>query len=114
MRAATRRAAGLDAAGWTSDLRNEVEGFFDTLASEWHLRTSPQRTAVVIDALVRGLDPLDVPRGMAIGSAAALAPIQLIAEHFATVVAVDLSLEMLGGRRSDPPVGFAPTGLSSR
>src|ERR1044072_3500117 len=66
MRIATRRAAGLDAAGWTGKLRDEVEEFFDGLAEEWHPRSSPERTAVVMDALTRGLDPLQVPRGLAI------------------------------------------------
>src|SRR5205823_7959947 len=55
MRIATRRAAGLHAGGWTGELRHQVEGYFDGLAGEWHTRMSPQRTAVVMDALVRGL-----------------------------------------------------------
>ena len=43
----------------------EVEGYFDDLAGEWHTRTSPQRTAVVMDALLRGLGAIDSPVGMA-------------------------------------------------
>src|SRR5204862_6594554 len=66
MRIATRRAAGLDAGGWTGELRHQVEGFFDGLAGEWHTRISPQRTAVVMDALVRGLGAIDSPVGMAV------------------------------------------------
>jgi len=96
MRAATRRAAGLDATGWTSELRNEVEGFFDDLAGEWHLRTSPQRAAVVMDALVRGLDPLEIPRGLAVELGSGTGAYSgLIAKRFTTVVAVDLSFAML-------------------
>ena len=48
MRIATRRAAGLDSGGWTSELRKEVGKFFDAMSGEWHTRTSPQRTAVVM------------------------------------------------------------------
>jgi SAM-dependent methyltransferase len=96
MRAATRRAAGLDAGGWTGDLRSEVAGLFDGLASEWHTRSSPHRTAVVMDALVRGLDASRPSPGLAIeigsGTGAYSA---LIAERFTRVVAVDLSMEML-------------------
>jgi ubiquinone/menaquinone biosynthesis C-methylase UbiE len=96
MRIATRRAAGLDPGGWTDDLRQQVAGFFDSLAGEWHTRTSPQRTAVVADALGRGLG---VPRrgagvavevGSGIGAYSAL-----LAERFEIVVAIDLSLPML-------------------
>jgi SAM-dependent methyltransferase len=64
MRIATRRAAGLDAAGWTAELRDEVEEFFDGLADEWHTRSSPERTAVVVDALSRGLGAVDDRRGL--------------------------------------------------
>lgn len=63
MRIATRRAAALDVGGWTNALRQQVEDFFDDLAGEWHTRASPQRTAVVMDALVRGLDPLGLSSG---------------------------------------------------
>ena len=96
MRIATRRAAGLDAGGWTSDLRDHVERFFDNLAGEWHTRSSPHRTAVVMDALVRGLDPLHVPRGVAVEVGSGIGAYSpLLAERFATVVAVDLSFAML-------------------
>ena len=96
MRIATRQAAGLQTGGWTGELRHQVEGFFDGLAGEWHTRTSQQRTAVVTDALVRGLGPIHSVAGMAveIGSGiGAYSP--LLAERFATVVAIDLSLAML-------------------
>ena len=107
MRIATRRAAGLEAGGWTAELRDQVENFFDDLAKEWHTRTSPERTAVVMDALSRGLDALDSRGAGPFGPAAVRAGIavevgcgtgtysNLLAERFATVVAVDLSLPML-------------------
>ena len=101
MRLATRRAAGLASGGWTDELRREVTGFFDDLACEWHTRHSPQRTAVVIDALERGLDPMASPKGFAVevgSGTGAYSP--LLAERFSAVVAVDVSLAML---RQAPP-----------
>ena len=96
MRIATRRAAGLDAGGWTPELRGQVAGAFDDLAGEWHTRISPQRMAVVTDALVRGLDPSGHSTGLAVEIGSGIGAYSaLIAQRFAMVVAVDLSLEML-------------------
>jgi ubiquinone/menaquinone biosynthesis C-methylase UbiE len=95
MRIATRRAAGLDAGGWTAELRNQVVDFFDDIAGEWHTRTSPQRTAVVMDALARGLGA-HVPSGLAVEVGSGIGTYSsLLAERFRTVVAIDLSLAML-------------------
>jgi SAM-dependent methyltransferase len=96
MRRATRQAAGLDPGGWTGELRNHVKGYFDELAGEWHTRASPQRAAVVMDALVRGLRPIDPPEGLAIEVGSGIGAYStLLAERFATVLAVDLSRAML-------------------
>ena len=96
MRIATRRAAGLDAGGWTADLREQVADFFGGLASEWHTRSSPERTAVVMDALSRGLDPIGLPAGTVVEVGCGIGTYSnLLAERFTTVVAVDLSLPML-------------------
>jgi SAM-dependent methyltransferase len=96
MRIATRRAAGLDAAGWTGQLRGEVASFFDELAAEWHTRTSPERTAVVMDALVRGLDPLALPRDLAVEVGSGIGTYSpLFAERYPRVLSVDLSFAML-------------------
>ena len=96
MRIATRRAAGLDAGGWTTELREQVGDFFDGLANEWHTRSSPERTAVVMDALSRGLGALDVPAGTVVEVGSGIgAYSDLLAERFTTVVAIDLSLAML-------------------
>ena len=106
MRIATRRAAGFDAGGWTGELREQVEGYFDDLAGEWHTRASPQRTAVVMDALMRGLGANDRRGGMAVAVGSGIGTYSnLLAERFATVVAVDLSLAMLK---------LAPTGPAHR
>ena len=96
MRIATRRAAGLHAGGWTGELRNQVEDYFDGIAGEWHTRTSAHRTAVVTDALSRGLGAMDVPVGPAVEVGSGIGTYShLLAERFATVVAIDLSLAML-------------------
>jgi protein-L-isoaspartate O-methyltransferase len=96
MRIATRRAAGFHADGWTGELRQQVEGYFDSLAGEWHTRTSPQRTAIVMDALLRGFGAIDPPVGMAVEVGSGIGTYSnLLAERFATVVAIDLSLTML-------------------
>ena len=96
MRIATRRAAGLDDRGWTGELRSQVEDYFDGIAAEWHTRITPQRTAVVTDALSRGLDALEVPVGPAVEVGSGIGTYtSLLAERFATVVAIDLSLAML-------------------
>lgn len=96
MRIATRRAAGLDPAGWTGDLRQDVRAYFDDLAGDWHTRTSPERTAVTADALARGLDITGPPGGRAVEMGSGIGTYSaLLAERFATVVAIDLSLAML-------------------
>ena len=103
MRIVTRRAAGLEAGGWTGELRHQVEGYFDGLAGEWHTRNSPQRTAVVMDAFVRGLGAINSPAGMAVEVGSGIGTYSsLLAERFATVVAVDLSLAMLKLAPSGP------------
>jgi ubiquinone/menaquinone biosynthesis C-methylase UbiE len=95
MRIATRRAAGLDPGGWTPELRSEVGAFFDAMSSEWHTRTSPQRAAVVRDALERGLGHRD-SRGVAVEVGSGIGAYSgLLAQRFATVLAIDLSLAML-------------------
>ena len=96
MRIATRRAAGLDPDGWTRDLRDRVEHYFGELADEWHNRASPERTAVVMDALSRGLGAIGAPSGPALEIGSGIGTYSpLLAGRFATVLAVDLSMEML-------------------
>jgi SAM-dependent methyltransferase len=103
MREATRRAAGLHADGWTPELRRHVEGYFDDLAGEWHTRGSSQRTAVVTDALVRGFGPMDRPVGLVVEVGSGIGSYSnLLAERFATVLAVDLSRAMLQRAPSGP------------
>jgi SAM-dependent methyltransferase len=96
MRIATRRAAGLDAGGWTSELRGQVKDYFSGLAPEWHTRTSPERTAVVVDALSRGLGAIGSRAGVVVEVGSRIGTYShLLAERFATVLAIDLSRAML-------------------
>jgi ubiquinone/menaquinone biosynthesis C-methylase UbiE len=96
MRIATRRAAGLDPAGWTPELRGQVRWYFDEVAAEWHTRSSPERTAVVTDALSRGLEALCSRRTVALEVGSGIGTYSpLLAERFDNVVSIDLSLEML-------------------
>lgn len=96
MRIATRRAAGLAQEGWTNELRGDVRKFFDDLAPEWHTRTSPQRTAVVKDALERGLGAIQTAAGVAVEVGSGIGTYSnLLAGVFETVLSVDLSMTML-------------------
>ena len=92
MRIMSRRAAGLAPGGWDAEARGRVETTFDELSSEWHTRTSAQRTAVVIDALDRG----GVTGGGVTGGGVAIEVGSgignysgLLAKRFGTVAAVD-------------------------
>jgi SAM-dependent methyltransferase len=95
MRVVTRRAAGLDEGGWTDATKREVARYFDELAGEWHTRTSPERIAIVRDALDRGVDRMPAQAVVVeIGSGTG-AYSGVFAERFGGVIAVDLSFEML-------------------
>ena len=103
MRVATRRAAGLQAGGWTGELRDQVEDYFDSLAGEWHTRNSPQRAAAVADALSRGFGAVGLPVGIGVEVGSGIGTYSsLIAERFTRVVAIDLSRAMLNLAPSGP------------
>lgn len=93
MRVMTRRAAGLEEPPWDAAARRAVAALFDQLAGEWHTRSSPERTRVVVDALDRG----GVAGGgtaLEVGSGTGFYT-DLLAERFDRVLAIDLSMEML-------------------
>lgn len=103
MRVATRRAAGIDAQGWTTELRDDVERYFDGLADEWHTRISPERTAIVEDALTRGAAEIRSPGDLAIEVGSGIGTYSaLLAHRFARVLALDLSLDMLRLAPAEP------------
>lgn len=96
MRVMTRRIAGLNPGGWDGDAERLVTETFDLLAPEWHTRTSPQRTAVVEDALTRGLDPLLRDRSLALEVGSGIGTYSALLEsRFGRVLSVELSWEML-------------------
>jgi len=94
MRIMTRRAAGLHPGPWDGAARAEVTAYFNALAPEWHTRTSPERDAVVADALDRGVGSargdVCVELGSGIG---AYTP--SLASRWGRVLATEVSLEML-------------------
>lgn len=102
MRVMTRRAAGLVGPPWDGAARAEVASLFDSLAPEWHTRTSESRAQVVLDALDRGGvggDGAGTVLELGSGIGAYSAP---LAERFDRVVALDLSLEMLRLASAEP------------
>jgi SAM-dependent methyltransferase len=104
MRIMTRRAAGLLPEPWDDDARATVAAYFDGLAGEWHTRTSPERDAVVVDALERGLPDLGradvcVELGSGIGRYT-----PLLARHWRRVLATEVAREMI--LRAPPAPGF--------
>jgi SAM-dependent methyltransferase len=100
MRIMTRRAAGLVQPPWDEGARREVAAYFDGLAPEWHTRTSPERDAVVADALERG----DVAGGglaLEVGSGIG-AYSGLLASRYRDVLALEIAAEMLARAPARP------------
>ncbi len=94
MRVMTRRIAGLSPGGWDATARCEVADLFDSLAPEWHTRGSPERTAVVADAFERG-GLGDGPRELAAEVGSGIGAYSgMVAERFASTLAVELALGM--------------------
>ncbi len=99
MRVMTRRAAGLGSQSWDNEAAETVSGLFNSLAPEWHTRESPQRVAVVTDAIERGLDRLrgavHARTGTALEIGSGLGTYsQLIDDRFADTMAVEIAEEM--------------------
>ena len=104
MRHATRRAAGLEPGGWNEALRQEVAELFDSLAPGWHTRDTPERHAVVSDALRRGLAPLldgRAPVTVEVGAGTGVYSAEL-AGHSDLVLATEIAQEMSRLAPSEP------------
>lgn len=96
MRLMTRRIAGLEDGEWDTEAERLVTATFDLLAPEWHTRTSPEGTAVVEDALARGLDPLLTQISLALEIGSGIGTYSgLLASRFDRVLSIELSWEML-------------------
>jgi hypothetical protein len=96
MRVMTRRAAGLLDEGWTADARHDVTALFSQLASEWHTRTSPERTAIVLDALDRGVAAIGHrPSGLVVEPGSGIGTYSAeLATRWDVALAVELTIEM--------------------
>lgn len=102
MRIMTRQIAGLEKGEWDAESEKLVTETFDALAAEWHTRTSPERTALVEDALQRGLDPLLGRNQLAIEVGSGIGTYsQLLATRFQRLLSVELSWEMLSRAGDD-------------
>ncbi|MFP3882335.1 MAG: methyltransferase domain-containing protein [Actinomycetota bacterium] len=96
MRIITRRIAGLEHGSWDREAEALVTRTFDTLAPEWHTRTSPERTAIVHDALSRGLDPLLGGSGLCVEVGSGIGTYTpLLESRFDVLLTVELSWQML-------------------
>lgn len=101
IRNVTRQIA-FESGGWGPERAAKVRALFDGLAPEWQARQTAERAEALRDALDRGevgsrdLHCLELGCGTGFGT-------QALANRFDTLVAVDLSGEML----SRAPVGAA-------
>lgn len=87
---------------WNASARQEVSALFGSLADEWETRHSPARTAVVADALQRGL-PEGRLAGTVIEPGSGLGTYSgLLADRFDRAVAVELTPEMLVRAPAEP------------
>jgi hypothetical protein len=92
MQAVTRDLA-FDADSWTNERAEEIRGFFDGVAPEWHLRNQVERLRPLEDALARG----GIAAGgvcVEVGSGTGFQTPTAVS-NFDFVVSVDLSAEML-------------------
>jgi len=92
MRAVTRQVA-FEPGGWTPERAAKVAELFDGLAPDWNERANTARTEPLVDALERG-GPFRTGVCLEPGCGTGLAT-EVLAERFDTVVAIDLSAEML-------------------
>lgn len=96
MRAVTR-AVAFEPDGWTPERQAEVVALFDSLAPEWTTRDVAGRELPIIDALDRGLAALPPARrsvAVELGGGTGLYS-AIVAEHFSTLITLDLSWEMV-------------------
>jgi SAM-dependent methyltransferase len=94
MRKVTRQVA-FDPGGWTPERAGKISQLFDTMAPQWNERTRSERQDALRDALARGgfiaeRSGVCLEVGSGTGSSS-----EDLARRFATVLALDLSREML-------------------
>jgi SAM-dependent methyltransferase len=107
IRSVTRQVAFEGA--WDLERRDKIAELFDSMAAEWSAtRDTDERRASIIDALDRGSITGD--RVIELGAGSGLGTAHL-ARRFSSVVALDLSMEML--RAAPSGVGLKVRGDSS-
>lgn len=94
LRRVTRELAFGGPDAWTPELAAQLEHMFDSLAPEWHDVIDDAWTAIIVDALDRGVPPSAGDRALEVG-AGNCSWTPLVAGRFARTVALDLSGEML-------------------
>lgn len=93
MRKVTQQVA-FESDGWGADRTAKVRALFDGLAPEWQARNTAERGEPLLDALERGGLGRGETRCLELGCGTG-AGTGVLAERFRTVVAIDLSSEML-------------------
>lgn len=93
MRKVTRQIA-FESDGWDRERAAKVRALFDGLAPGWQARETVERGAALQDALARGDVPGGAARCLELGCGTGFGT-RTLAERFDSVVAIDLSPEML-------------------
>lgn len=91
------RAVAFDPDGWTPERQAQVVELFDSLAPEWNTRDVPGRELPMLDALDRGLAAAPATGhafALELGAGTGLYS-DALAARFATLVAADISWEMV-------------------
>lgn len=101
MRAVTRQIA-FEPTGWTAKRRTKVADLFDSLAPTWHEREAIGRSAPLEDALDRG-GPFVAGPCLELGSGVGLMTPTLVDRLGGSVIALDVSPEMLARAPAAPP-----------
>ncbi|MHB1504775.1 MAG: class I SAM-dependent methyltransferase [Acidimicrobiales bacterium] len=109
MRAVTRQIA-FEPGGWTPERAAKVTALFDGLAIGWQDHDAEERMDPLFDALARG-GHIPSRHCLEVGSGTGMAT-PCLADYFDSVVAIDLSFEML--KRAPPRCGHRVLADGSR
>ncbi|MGI9431562.1 MAG: class I SAM-dependent methyltransferase [Myxococcota bacterium] len=89
-----KRQVAFESDGWGTERAMKVRALFDGLASEWQARDTAERGEALLDALERGGLGRGEARCLELGCGTG-AGTRVLSDRFHTVVAIDLSSEML-------------------
>lgn len=96
----TAREIAFDPDAWTTERASMISGLFDSLAPDWGQRAEELRRDPLEDAFARGGVPGGL--GLELGSGTGIFT-PWLAERFETLVAVDISMEMLRRAPAEAP-----------